>query len=88
MPKEAAVPSSLFTYIYIQYIWHSYIASSDAGRWKSLEGPVVIGGDNLPSPIQIGFTDVQNTGGASGPPAPPVPAPLYYIRLGKHEVLG
>ena len=34
-------------------------------------GPVVIGGDNLPSPVRIGLTDLQNIGGASGPPCPP-----------------
>ena len=37
---------------------------------------MVIGGDNLPSPVQIGLTDLQDIGGASGPPGPPVPAPL------------
>ena len=44
---------------------------SDAGRWKTLRGPVVIGGDNLPSPVRIGLTDLPNIGGASGPPGPP-----------------
>ena len=34
-------------------------------------GPVAIGGDNLPSPVRIGLTDLQNIGGASGPPGPP-----------------
>ena len=34
--------------------------------------PVVIGGDNLPSPVRIGLTDLQNIGGGgSGPPGPP-----------------
>ena len=33
--------------------------------------PVVIGGDNLPSPFVIGLTDLPNIGGASGPPGPP-----------------
>ena len=33
--------------------------------------PVVIDGDNLPSPVRIGLTDLQNIGGASGPPGPP-----------------
>ena len=32
--------------------------------------PVVIGGDNLPSPVGIGLTDLPNIGGASGPPGP------------------
>ena len=33
--------------------------------------PVVIGGENLPSPVRLGLTDLQNIGGASGPPGPP-----------------
>ena len=33
--------------------------------------PVVIGGDNLPSPVRIGLTDLSNIEGASGPPGPP-----------------
>ena len=33
--------------------------------------PVVIGGDNLPSPIGIGLTDRPKIGGAMAPPAPP-----------------
>ena len=33
--------------------------------------PVVIGGDNLPSSVGIGLTDLPNIEGASGPPAPP-----------------
>ena len=47
--------------------------NSDAGMWKTLGGPVavVIGGDNLPSPIRIGLTDLPNIGGASGPLGPP-----------------
>ena len=32
-------------------------------------GPVVIGGDNLPSPVVLGLTDLPNIG-------PPVPASL------------
>ena len=32
--------------------------------------PVVIGGDNLPSPVGIGLTDLPNIRGASRPPAP------------------
>ena len=35
---------------------------------KSNGGQVVIGGDNLPSLVRIGLTDLQNIGGASGPP--------------------
>ena len=33
--------------------------------------PVVIGGDNLPSPVEIRLTELPNIGGASGPPGPP-----------------
>ena len=47
------------------------VGYSDAGRWKTLEGPVVIDGDNLPSPVGIGLTDLPIIGGASGPPGPP-----------------
>ena len=32
---------------------------------------MVIGGDNLPSPVGIGLTDLPNIGGTSGPPGPP-----------------
>ena len=31
-----------------------HITSSDAGRWKTLGVPLVIGGDNLASPVRIG----------------------------------
>ena len=40
---------------------------------KNIGGPVVIGGENLPSPVRVGWTDLQNIGGASGPPGPPGP---------------
>ena len=44
--------------------------------------PVVIGGDNLPSPVRIGLTDLQNIGGGPvAPLAPPVPAPLAIIAI-------
>ena len=42
---------------------------SGAGMWKTLGEPVVIGGDNLPSLVRIGLTDLKNIGRASGPPA-------------------
>jgi hypothetical protein len=41
--------------------------------------PIVIDGDNLPSPVGIGLTDLTNIGGPVAPLAPPVPAPLKYI---------
>jgi hypothetical protein len=43
--------------------------------------PVVIGGDNLPSPVGIGLTDLPNIGGASGPPGPPSSG----ITVGNHK---
>jgi hypothetical protein len=52
------------------------VLHSDAGRWKTLGGPVVIGGDNLPFPVGIGLTDLPNIGGPVAPLAPPVPASL------------
>ena len=67
---------------------------------KNIGGwPVVIGGDNLPSPVGIGLTDLPNIGGPSGPPGPLVPASLYKIpsesktekdssQKGKHRVTG
>ena len=44
--------------------------------------PVVIGGDNLPSPVGIGLTDMPNIGGPVAPLAlaPPVPASLVHDR--------
>ena len=37
---------------------------------------VVIGEDNLPSPVEIGLSDLPNIGGAIGPPGPFVPSSL------------
>ena len=52
--------------------------------------PVVIGGDNLPSPVPKGLNDLKNIGGASGPPwpplAPPVPASLSYYSFGHQKM--
>ena len=42
---------------------------SDAGRWKTMRVPIVIGGDNLPSPVRIGLTDLPNIGAPGGVPA-------------------
>ena len=47
-----------------------------------MKGPVVVGGDNLPSLARIGLTDLQNIGdGPVAPLAPPVPAPLDGTRV-------
>ena len=44
---------------------------------KNIGVPVVIDGDNLPSQVRIGLTDLPNIEAASCPPAPPpVPASL------------
>ena len=50
-------------------------------------GPVLMVGIICPPPVGIGLTDLPNIGGASGPPAPPVPAPLYR-RVNRHHLLG
>ena len=49
--------------------WHILI--SDAGRWKTLGGPVLMVGIICPPPVGIGSTDLPNIGGTSGPPGPP-----------------
>ena len=53
----------------INELSRTYISSiviiSDAGRWKTLGVPVVIGGNNLPSPVGIGLTDLLNIGGGA-----------------------
>ena len=41
--------------------------------------PVVIGGDNLPSPVPIGLTNLTNIGEPVAPLAPLVPASLQLI---------
>ena len=47
-----------------------------------MDVPVVIGGDNLPSPVGKGLTDLPNIGGGAVPPlAPPVPAPLKKVMV-------
>ena len=54
----------------IKNFYNYQIYDSDAGRWKTLGGPVVIGGDNLPSLVWIGLTDLQNIGGPVVPRPP------------------
>ena len=46
---------------------------------KNIGVVVVIGGDNLPSPVGIGLTDLPNIGGASGPPGSGITA-LYQFQ--------
>ena len=43
---------------------------------KKLVGLVVIGGDNLPSPVGIGLIDLPNIGEPVAPLVSPVPASL------------
>ena len=45
---------------------------------KTLGVPVVIGKDNLPSPVRIGLTDLTNIWGPVAPLALPVPASLVF----------
>ena len=74
---------------------------SDSGRLAyptvMLEGekhrgvPVVIGGDNLPSPVGIGLTDLPNIGWGQWPPWPPqfrnhcIQAVVLQIRVQIHR---
>ena len=51
------IPSSL------RILFELLMRCSDAGRWKTLGVPVVISGNNLPSPVGIGLTDLPNIGG-------------------------
>ena len=39
--------------------------------WKS-GGLVVLGGDNVPTLVEIGWIDLPKTEGAKAPPAPPL----------------
>ena len=47
---------------------------------KHWGGAVVIGGENLPSRVRIGLTDLQNIGGASGPPGHPGSGTTAFIQ--------
>ena len=67
-----ARPTRIFHVHNTKCSWYTNLTQcSDTGRRKILWVPVVIGGDNLPSPVAIGLTDLPNIGWASGPPAPP-----------------
>ena len=76
--KQGADYAHHWMHLWIKPVNSRYV-TSDAGRWKTLGVPVVIGGDNLPSPVQIGLTDLPNIGRASGPLATPVPASLNHV---------
>ena len=42
---------------------------------------LVMGGDNLPSPVGIGLADLSNMGGGDGS-GPPAPYPLLCVEMG------
>ena len=46
----------------------------------------MIGGDNLPSPVRIGLTDLPNIGGPVASLAHPVPASLDYVSDNRLEL--
>ena len=77
------VSGTISTYVLILLPSYNILKlHSDAGRWKTLGGPVVIGRENLPSLVRVGLTDLQNIGGGPvAPLAPPVPAPLAIIAI-------
>ena len=41
-------------------------------RSENPGGHVVLGGDNVPSLVEIGLADLPKSGGARSPPAPPL----------------
>ena len=51
---------------------------------KNLGVPVVIGGDNLPSTVETGLSEMPNIGEASDPP---VPASLIWLPREKVSLL-
>ena len=55
------------------------------GGEKNKGVQLVIGGDNLPSLVVIGLTDLPNIGGASGPPGPPSSGITEIISLQKFD---
>ena len=55
---------------------HSQLQPQWCRKVKNVGVPVVIGGDNLPSPVGIGLTDMPNIGGLVALLAPPIPASL------------
>ena len=71
---------SIMSDIFLDMVHKVFSSCSNAGWWKTLGVPVVIGGDNLPSPVEIGLTDLPNIGGPIAPLPPlPVPASLVFI---------
>ena len=59
-----------------QRIGRGQIESSDAGRRNFLGVPAVKGGQNVTPLVGIGLTFLQNIGGGTVPPGPPVPASM------------
>ena len=49
------------------------------GRSKNPGVPVLFGRLNLPHLVEIGLTDLQKSGGAMAPPAPPGTTGLNYV---------
>ena len=47
------------------------------GRSENAGVPVLFGGHNLPLLVEIGLTDLPQSGGSMAPPAPPGTTPLH-----------
>ena len=60
----------LWTFEFLGPIFHKW-HDSDAGRWKTLKVPVVIGDDNLPSPVGNRVNWSAKYWGGQWPPWPP-----------------
>ena len=46
--------------------------SRAVARSENPGGHVILGGDNVPSLVEIGLADLPKSGGAQAPPAPPL----------------
>ena len=56
-------------------------------RSENPGGLVVMGGENVPSLVEIGLTDLPKTGGGGlSPPSPPSPPPLRQPCMKKSQV--
>ena len=55
------------------------IARQACSKGQKSGGRIVLGGDNVPSLVEIGLTDPPKSEGARAPPAPPLVACLRTI---------
>ena len=59
---------------------HSTLCSTGPSQGLKIRGGhVILGGDNVPSLVEIGLTTLPKSGGARTPPTPPLATGLRYI---------